>query len=504
MMPRLRERLGAAPGMVAAMMVAATLLALVMAVVSAINDRPGLWRGPPDESNHRGAARYYVDHWLPPRVGDPATLGSYSLDYGYSYINDTDLTYLFAGKFAALISPLVPNHELGFRLFNVCLLGALAGFCLARPTAWLLFVPLVISPQVWYIFSYFNSDAFPLFLAILLAGQLVDPASRFNRYLDDPRFAGAWTGAVLAGVLVALLFLSKKNYYAFLALVPALVAVRCLGAASAFVLGAVAVAASGWYLGWLEVDRRIALEIAVGAALAVLAVALVPAASRAARLRVLGKLAILAAVAVAFAAPRYLWDAHANGSLEQKRLAIGRMQEQIAKPEYKPSLIFGEKSEGAYYGIDLRARGTRLEALFEPPWSWHVKTFSTATGSYGWLQYYGPLAYYELIAAGYAALFAVYGWAALRSRDARVVASFVLVSVFSALTVAIAVYASWAYDFQAQGRYLFPIAAMLGAGLLAAREQLQGRSLRAATLACFALSVYSFVFVGLAQVQRAF
>ncbi len=49
---------------------------------------------------------------------------------------------------------------------------------------WFLFI--VISPQVWYVFSYFNNDAFPLFIAMILAMQVVDPESSLNRYLSGP------------------------------------------------------------------------------------------------------------------------------------------------------------------------------------------------------------------------------------------------------------------------------------------------------------------------------
>ncbi len=190
----------------------AAALALTMALVSAINDRPEQWSGPPDEYLHRSAARYYIDHWLPPKVGDAATLDSYSRDYGFSYLNETDAVYFFAGKFARLISPLVSNHDIGFRLFNVVLLAVLAYLCAMRPRAYLVFLPLLLSPQIWYIFSYFNGDAFPLFLAMLIAYQVAtavfsplssrsaDSARRRQFFLpraSSPRRAYIWAGSRL-------------------------------------------------------------------------------------------------------------------------------------------------------------------------------------------------------------------------------------------------------------------------------------------------------------------
>jgi hypothetical protein len=78
-----------------------------------------------------------------------------------------------------------------------------------------------LSPQVWYIFSYFNNDAFPIFVATLLAWQVVDPASGFNRFL-------AGDGSRRAGPALSDSSCSrhswrfrKKNFLTVLALLPA-------------------------------------------------------------------------------------------------------------------------------------------------------------------------------------------------------------------------------------------------------------------------------------------
>lgn len=487
------------------MLCIATLLALAMSLTEGINGRAELWRGPPDEHGHRGSARYYVDHWLPPRVGDPATLESYSRDYGYSYINDTDPVYFFAGRFAALISPIVANPDLGFRLFNVMLLGILALVCALRPAAWPVFAPLLLTPQVWYIFSYFNGDGLPLFLSVLLAYQAVAPGSAFNRYLDRP---GVWRGAgglLLFGALAALLVLSKKNYLAFLAFLPALIAVRRLGVAAGLIAGAAAIATAAVFLKWFSFPAQELYTAAAVAAVSMGIAIFVRRSSRGERARILVKLGAGAVVALAFAMPRYAWDVAIHGSLEEKMKAQGVLQEKIAKPDYKPSQVYQSRNQEATYpGLELRARGTPLSGLFAPRWNWHVNTFTSATGSYGWLQFNSPKPYAILLIAAWLALFATYAWAIARSRDAAAVASFGFVLAFSALTVGVALFHSWNNDFQAQGRYLFPVVAMLGAGLLFAQRWIAERALAASVAACFLLSAYSFVFIGLWQVERSF
>ena len=489
--------------LVTVMLFVATILAIAMALVGAVNDRPELWSGPPDEYGHRSVARYYLDHWLPPKVGDPATLDSYSRYYGLSYVNDTDFAYLFAGKFATLIAPLVPDRDLGFRLFNVFLLGILAVFCGMRPLAWVLFVPLLLSPQIWYIFSYFNGDAFALFLAILIAYQVAQPDSLFNRHLDSP---GLWTnvsGAVALGLLVGLLALSKKNYYAFLAFLPVAFALARLGPASALLLAAYAIAGAGAYLKWFEIPGGISWIAAAGGAALLLLTILAGPSTRRTRTNALFKCALVCVVAAAVIVPRLWWDAAQHGSLQQKQAAINQLQEELAEPAYKPSRVYSDKRDG-YVGMELRARGVPLRDLFAKPWSWHTMTFVSATGQYGWLEYSAEKPYYAMIAAGYLALFAIYAWSVARSRESAAGLGFLFVSAFAALTVAAAIHHSWVNDFQAQGRYLFPIVAMLAVGLHAVRNKLPTRAFLGVVAACFALSVWSFVFIGLWHIPKGF
>ena len=501
---RLHGILAAPSRTVAAMLAVATVLALTMAAVSAINDVPERWTGPPDEYLHRAAALYYVDHWLPPKVGDPATLDSYSRNYGFSYVNDTDLAYLFAGKFAALTAPVMPNHDLGFRFFNVLLLGILAAFCLRRPSAYLIFLPLVLSPQIWYIFSYFNGDAMALFLAVLIAYQVGEDDSLFNRHLASPGVLRNVSGAVVLGLLVGLLALSKKNYLTFLAFIPVAIALARLGRASALLAAIAAISTAGAYLKWFEIAGAEPWQVAAGGAALVLLSILARPSTRGARVNALVKCACVCVVAAAVIVPRVWWDVALHGSLEQKRVAIVQAQEELAAPVYKPSRVYSEKRDG-YYGMELRARGVPLSELFAPAWKWHIRTFVSATGQYGWLEYSARKPYYyAMMATGYLALLAVYAWAVARTRDVATGLGFLFVSAFAALTLAVAIHHSWVNDFQAQGRYLFPIVAMLGFGLQAARSTLEPRAVIGITACCFALSVWSFVYIGLWQIPKSY
>jgi hypothetical protein len=493
-----------APRIIAAMLATATLLAFATAVMAPVNQRPELWRGPPDEHGHRSAARYYVDNWLPPRVGDPATLDSYSRDYGFSYLNDTDPAYFFAGKFAAALSPLRVDLDIGFRLFNVFLLAVLAAFCMLRPAAYLIFLPLVLSPQLWYIFGYFNGDAWPLFLCVLISYQVAVPASIFNRYLDNP---GVWRGAhgaLLMATLVGLLLLSKKNFLSFAALLPAFIALTRFGRVAGVLTASAALLGAAAFLRWISVDEQTMRPLMGAIAIAVIIAALLPKATRQARFRIASKFAVIALLAGGFVLARQQADLMVNESLAKKRAAVIALQEKLAKPDYKPSAIYSGTPKPHFHGIEMRKRGIPLSDLLVAPWSWPAKTFITATGSYGWLEFNASFAYYATMFAAYIFLFASYAFGVARSGSADVIGSFVIVVIFSALTIAVSLHHSWHHDFQAQGRYLFPIAAMLGLGLYHARETLPRTPVMAAAVTCFGLSLYSFVWVGLRNLVNSF
>src|SRR5215212_3801704 len=94
-------------------LIAAPILASVMSLTSDYNHHP-------DEIHHFEAARYYVDHFFPPVIGDPAVRESYSV-WGVSYLNYHWVEYFLAGKFMLLVSPLIGDQLIAARLFNIAL-----------------------------------------------------------------------------------------------------------------------------------------------------------------------------------------------------------------------------------------------------------------------------------------------------------------------------------------------------------------------------------------------
>ncbi|WP_154724909.1 hypothetical protein [Candidatus Contendibacter odensensis] len=171
----------------------------------------------PDELTHVESAKYYYDHWLKPKIGDPETLGAhYTNRYGVAYLTGTDPVYLIAGKFAVFTWPIFQNDVIALRMFNVSLFALLVFFGLRNPIIQLAAIPLLVTPQVWYVFSYFNGDALPLFLSTLAVFIFLD---FWNLNHSEEKPFRLFNKAVLAGVIASLIFLSKPNYWAVLGVI---------------------------------------------------------------------------------------------------------------------------------------------------------------------------------------------------------------------------------------------------------------------------------------------
>lgn len=415
-------------------MTAVLLMVCAMAGVSAFNAHP-------DEKDHVGAGQYYMTYWDPPAIGDERAKGAYS-NYGVSYLNQLDAVYFFAGKFARVVKPLAGQDYLSLRYFNVALLGLLTVLCWRlAPGRRVLFLPLLITPQAWYVFSYFNGDALPLALTFVAACLL-------SGILDARSGSMSWRIARL-GLTLGLLAISKQNYYVFLAFL-----------------------VCWWTV--LAVSERGALPIGVRG------------------------LALIVGLAVLVFGVRYGVHIWAVGHQPPDMQA--KVAEQMAAEEFKPSKnVAGE----GFWGARMRDKGVTLVQMFTGEWKWHVFTFRSAFGKYGAMNIEAPLIFYRYVGWAFWAFSAsLVGVLALSGRVGA--ASAVLLVVFGCLTVFQSLWHSWTADFQSQGRYLFPILGMMSCAMLRFDSFGEwGRRLLAG-LWCvlFSMSAWSFLAVGLARMPR--
>ena len=452
----------------------------------------------PDERTHAFVFEYLTEHVLPPAADDPRAQWTLST-FGYSYLFELNVSYVIAARVMAPLVTLFPTPEHAARVFQCLLWIVLACLALRRRRETIALGVLFLSPQLWYVFAYFNGDALPLtvsFLAVLLCA----PAAGVHAYLDGRARLRAAFGLALC---LGLLLVSKANY---LPLVPAFLlwlAVlhlelrwrELLAALGAFaLLGAYAFAApSPAYAA-----SRLPIALGGGGTLLLLAAA-VGAGLRcwrdaALRARFMRLLALLALV-LACAAPRVLQDVYVNGLPAAKAARIAAVEEAHARPDLRPSVI-AQGHGGEATGLVLQHVGLG-EMLFGQRYAWILHSTTTALGLYGYVDVRAPPSMYCALLLVVLACVALAALALRRVQPSRH-ARLLLVAVGSALLVVeSSALHSWIEAFQPQGRYLFPLFVLLALLVVHAERELPRTAFRLLLTAALLLSTASFAFVAL-------
>ncbi|MFC1831096.1 hypothetical protein ACFL0S_03640 [Thermodesulfobacteriota bacterium] len=414
------------------------MLIITMASISKRNAHP-------DEYVHLQAAEYYQDHWLPPQIDSKEIENTYSA-YGISRLNNGEIYYLLAGKFSKLLEGLKIDRLLALRSFNILLFGLILVYTVKSVSARLVALPFLLSPQVWYIFSYCVSDAFGLFLCFLMGCELVRKNSFLNRVLDVGKSTSA-RAMILFSVLLALLFLLKINYYPFIVLVYCVIFWR-----------------------WLhQHDGRTIIFTRIFAC---------------------------SLMALMVASIRMGADYYVNGADRNEKLAV--MQEKTAHHWYKPSTELNKKHVSMY----MKERGTTLKALLVKH-NWFAHSFQTGFGKYGYFTISGSETYYRLVKWSVIVFLVFLGGAVAFRGDTEGRLLALLVCGLALVLVAASVHRSWTIDFQAQGRYLFPILPMIGVVLARNRSVVDNKVFILLTMQLFLLSLYSFIFIALPAIPRS-
>lgn len=448
------------------LLVAALLLTAAMALVSNFNRHP-------DEIHHFEAAKYYKTHFLPPVIDDPLIRASYSI-YGVSYLNYHWAEYFYAGKVMLLLSPLTADEYVAARLSSVFLFAFLIVFFLyraRRSTEPLIFaVFLLVSSQVWYVFSYINNDAFALFISIFTAYQMIYEESLFNKFMRGENFSSALGGGLLFGALTGLQLIGKSNYYAFLVFVAL------------------------WILYRYFVRKSAAEKLA-------------------ATFLLVKKLAFVALVSLSILGFRCGMDFYVNGETNfvgisyiakyfgklEKGGKLLAFQEEIADYRCKPSTLADDLAN-SHPDLSLKAKGVGLsELLFKRLWLEY--SLNSFVGGYGYMEFFAPRRVWQLMGLLYFLFGAYLVFAVVKSREKENLMQLAIFLTAVFLTFAISIALSWIYAFQPQGRYLFPVFAMFGAFVYANRRHLHNYAVNGFIFVSFLLVAYSFIFVALPRIN---
>jgi len=427
-------------GYVPIMMAMVLMLVIVMAAISKENAHP-------DEYVHLAATQYYKASWLPPDIEDEEIEDTYSV-YGMSRLNNGEIYYLLAGKAARFFETLNVGNPLSSRLFNVVLFAFIVLYTLCSIPARTVAIPFLISPQVWYVFSYCTSDAFALFLCFIAGCELVRSNSLLNKALRSELVRDRLVGTLAISLMLGLLFLLKKNYYPFIALF-----YFCL---------VVQLVKSG--------------ELTRGSVTVV-------------------RIVVLTILAVGFAGIRVGMDYYVNGLDRQEKILA--MQEKTAGERFKPSTELKDK----HIYLHKKARNIPLKSLIVKD-KWFGKTFRTGFGVYGYFTIIGPEIYYEIVKwFALIVLIYLYGTIIIRGPAVDIVTALVA-GLLSIALIGASLHHSWTMDFQAQGRYLFPILSMIGVVLGRSRSLFGSRLFVLSVSQLYVLGLYSFIFIALLQIPR--
>lgn len=404
----------------------------------------------PDEGVHARAAEYYSHetHWLPPAADAPEIVETYSL-HGVSRLNSKEICYLFAGKFLESFSFLPVDRLIVLRFFNISLFILLAVYCLRRPNLRLLSLPLFISPQTWYTFSYFNSDAFALFILFLVAYQVVDSESMLNSYLEGNNTRQKTLLQCLSlGIFLSFIFLVKKNFYFFFVFLVFYYSVQ-------------------FYFKRYSDPRSVLKRIGY----------------------------IFVVMSVLLSTHFFL---HESVNDWQRNDKIMSMQNQTALEQYNP---LRNPVETDKY-LNIKGKGLPISYVWEDLQWGHI-TFMSTFGVYGNMSIYNSSEYYKSIQVFLYCILGciLYDLIVSRRLDNNVLL-FASVWICSATLAVASLYNSWVADYQAQGRYLLPILPMVGIFLYSARQRLQRFRINFFTLLLFLFAVSSFYFLGLTNIPK--
>lgn len=394
----------------------------------------------PDEYHTLSAVNYYFSHFMPPDMRDPEILDSYAI-YGTTRHSEWTVFYFLTAKIGQFFS----DPIIRVRFFTTVTFCVMAGIALKNVKKnWALFAMLLLTPQVWYLFSYCTSDSLDFFVSFLCMYQVMKKDSMLNRVLDGPFCKKQLLPMALLGLLFVQPLWGKPTFYVVLIFIFLVLLIRL-------------------FYTPLE-KRKILLWKYLGIVGFTLGIFLV----------------------------RYLITDFPYYGLFDKYRVYMDMMEQTALPEYKLSTPALERA----YSMSFMEKGVTLGELLTG-FDFNKNLFRTFAGFFGSYAFGARDWYYTIMAILYLAIIGYLLARAYRRKDSRTWWEIGAAAVAMLIQYALIVYNAWVVDFQPQGRYLLPI--LFYVAYLIHRADCEGKSKVLQILLCLTclLSLYSFYRVGI-------
>lgn len=400
----------------------------------------------PDEVAHLQAVLYYSEHFLPPAIDSKAAGETFSV-YGVSRLSNYEFYYQLAGIFVRSMAPFHLPSTLDARLFGMFIFGVLVLYSVINKNFRVFMIPLLVTAQCWYLFSYTNSDAFALFVSLIMSYQVAFHGSMLNLFLTEKGNHNYWFNLIVFGGLFGLMLLIKTNFYFFILFL-------------------------GLYMLW----RIFSGEYPN-------------------RKQLWTRLIAISMIGICIYGVRVALDYRVNGP--DPGVKLNEMAERHADPIYKPSTPL----ENKHIYVKLRDRGFSLDRILNKE-QWGGKFFVSAFGAYGFTEFVASTTFYNLVRITGLIIFGMMTFGVLVNGPPSSQALLLIFAFSVAALLAALVWVSWAISFQPQGRYAAPILPMLGILFYHIRQFVHDRAVILLTIFIFLLGIYSFIFIGLHDIDK--
>ena len=394
----------------------------------------------PDEYHTLSAVNYYFSHFMPPDMRDPAIIDSYAI-YGTTRHSEWTLFYFLTAKTGQFFA----DPIIRVRFFTTVTFCIMAGIALKNVKKnWALSAMLLLTPQVWYLFSYCTSDSLDFFMSFLCMYEVMKKDSMLNRVLDEPFCKKHLVCMALLGLLFAQPLWGKPTFYVVLIFIFLVLLIRLFYTP--------------------KTERKVLLYKYLG---------------------------ILGFTLGIFAIRYMITDFPYYGLFGKYRVYMD-MMEQTALPGYKLSTPALERA----YSMSFMEKGVTLGELLTG-FDFNKNLFRTFAGFFGSYAFGARDWYYMAIAVLYLAILAYLLVQAFRKRDSQTWWEIGAAALSMFIQYALIVYNAWVVDFQPQGRYLLPILFYTAYLIHRADSESQSKVLRILLCLTCLLSLYSFYTVGI-------
>ena len=402
-----------------------------------IGGRSPFWLNP-DEYEVRAAVRYYKTNWLPPDLRSDEIADAFAV-YGTSRHSEFNTFYFWAGK----IGQFFKDAALQSRWLNMGLLAAMAAIVVRYCKKYfaLLFV-LLLTPQLWFIYSYTTSDALDFFWGFLCIFQLIKEDSTLNQILEGKFSKKQIPGYLLLSLLFVNMFWAKVSFYPILLFAFLILLIRLFNKQGA--------------------ERKILFR----------------------------KYLVLVGLTFAIFAVRYMITDFGYYGFD-KYGVYNEVMELRATYEYKPSTPPHEQAGSIY----LYNKGVPL-SLFFGEMRFNQDLFNTFAGFFGNYNFGMAGWYYYVMAGLYIALFGCLIYELVKMKNKRKWLEFAAVMLCIGMQYLLVFINGYFVDFQPQGRYMLPALLYVAYLVYTCKESKNNKLIRLILCATCILSLYAYLTVG--------